>query len=241
VGKTSIGRSIAAATGRKFVRLSLGGVHDEAEVRGHRRTYIGSLPGQIIRGIRQAGTNDPVFMLDEVDKLGAHVRGDPAAALLEVLDPEQNATFRDHYLDVPFDLSRVLFIATANVLDPVPAALRDRMETIELPGYADEEKMHIARRYLIPKQTEENGVQLDTHIQFTDEAVRSVIHGYTHEAGVRTLERRLGSICRKRARELVENGRDCMRVDPDMVRKLLGPPSFKTETQLAERVRSPGV
>ncbi len=256
VGKTSIGRSIAAATGRKFLRLSLGGVHDEAEIRGHRRTYIGSLPGQIIRGLRQVDSNDPVFMLDEVDKLGQHVRGDPAAALLEVLDPEQNATFRDHYLDVPFDLSRVLFIATANVLDPVPAALRDRMETIQLPGYVDEEKLHIARRYLIPKQAVENGIELDHHIRFGDDAIATLINGYTHEAGVRTLERRLGAICRKRARQLVADGGDAMltqpstsigaesealEVTPEVVRKLLGPPNFLIETQLAERVRCPGV
>ena len=256
VGKTSLGRSIARSLGRKFVRISLGGVHDEAEIRGHRRTYIGSLPGQIIRGLRQVDSNDPVFMLDEVDKLGQHVRGDPAAALLEVLDPEQNATFRDHYLDVPFDLSRVLFIATANVLDPVPAALRDRMETIQLPGYVDEEKLHIARRYLIPKQAVENGIELEHHIRFGDDAIATLINGYTHEAGVRTLERRLGAICRKRARQLVADGGDAMltqpstsigaesealEVTPEVVRKLLGPPNFLIETQLAERVRCPGV
>lgn len=241
VGKTSIGKSIAAATGRQFIRLSLGGVHDEAEIRGHRRTYIGSLPGQIIRGLRRANANDPVFMLDEVDKLGQHMRGDPAAALLEVLDPEQNSTFRDNYLDLPFDLSHVLFVATANVLDPVPPALRDRLETIELPGYVDEEKVHIARRYLIPKQTEHNGVALDEHIRFTEDGIRRVIHGYTHEAGVRTLERNLGAICRKHARQLLSHGASLLTVDAPTVRALLGPPRYRVETELAERVQAPGV
>lgn len=241
VGKTSIGKSIAAATGRQFIRLSLGGVHDEAEIRGHRRTYIGSLPGQIIRGLRRANANDPVFMLDEVDKLGQHMRGDPAAALLEVLDPEQNSTFRDNYLDLPFDLSHVLFVATANVLDPVPPALRDRLETIELPGYVDEEKVHIARRYLIPKQAEHNGVALDEHIRFTEDGIRRVIHGYTHEAGVRTLERNLGAICRKHARQLLSRGASLLTVDAPTVRALLGPPRYRVETELAERVQAPGV
>lgn len=241
VGKTSIGKSIAAATGRQFIRLSLGGVHDEAEVRGHRRTYIGSLPGQIIRGLRRANANDPVFMLDEVDKLGQQLRGDPAAALLEVLDPEQNSTFRDNYLDLPFDLSRVLFVATANVLDPVPPALRDRLETIELPGYVDEEKVHIARRYLIPRQAEQNGIVLDEHIRFTDEGISAVIHGYTHEAGVRTLERSLGALCRKHARHLLSQGPSMMTVDASTVRRSLGPPRYRVETELAERVQAPGV
>jgi ATP-dependent Lon protease len=204
VGKTSLGKSIARALGRKFARVSMGGMHDEAEIRGHRRTYIGALPGQIIQALRRAGVNDPVFMLDEVDKLGRDFRGDPASALLEVLDPEQNSTFRDNYLDAPFDLSKVLFITTANVLDPVPDALRDRMEIIPLEGYTEHEKVIIAFRYLIPRQTRENGLDAETDLHFEDESVQFLIRRYTREAGVRSLEREIGAICRKQARRIAE-------------------------------------
>jgi ATP-dependent Lon protease len=203
VGKTSLGRSIARALGRKFQRVSLGGMHDEAEIRGHRRTYIGALPGQIIQSIRRAETNDPVIMLDEVDKLGRDFRGDPASALLETLDPEQNNTFRDNYLDVPFDLSKVLFICTANMLDTVPLPLIDRMEIIPLQGYSEEEKVHIANRYLIPRQIKENGITAE-QIEFPEEAVRHIIRHYTREAGVRKLEQTIGTVCRKQARRVVE-------------------------------------
>jgi ATP-dependent Lon protease len=244
VGKTSLGKSIARALGRKFARISMGGMHDEAEIRGHRRTYIGALPGQIIQALRRAGANDPVFMLDEVDKLGRDFRGDPASALLEVLDPEQNSTFRDNYLDAPFDLSKVLFITTANVLDPVPDALRDRMEIISLEGYTEQEKVIIAFRYLIPRQITENGLDTDGGIQFSDDAVRFLIRRYTREAGVRNLERELGSICRKQARRIAEgrNEKDAkIEVTPQTVEQDLGAPRFRTDTEVAERTRRPGV
>ncbi len=241
VGKTSLGRSIARALGRKFARISMGGMHDEAEIRGHRRTYIGALPGQIIQALRRAAANDPVFMLDEVDKLGRDFRGDPASALLEVLDPEQNFSFRDNYLDVPFDLSKVLFITTANVLDPVPDALRDRMEIISLEGYTEHEKVIIAFRYLIPRQISENGLEADGGIQFSDEAVRLLIRRYTREAGVRNLERELGSICRKQARRIAEGHHDKVEVTPQIVEQDLGAPRFRTDTEVAERTRRPGV
>jgi ATP-dependent Lon protease len=241
VGKTSLGKSIARALGRKFARISMGGMHDEAEIRGHRRTYIGALPGQVIQALRRAGVNDPVFMLDEVDKLGRDFRGDPASALLEVLDPEQNSTFRDNYLDVPFDLSKVLFITTANVLDPVPDALRDRMEIISLEGYTEHEKVVIAFRYLIPRQITENGLDTDGGIVFTDDAVRFVIRRYTREAGVRSLERELGSICRKQARRIAEGRHEKLEVTPQTVEQDLGAPRFRTDTEVAERTRRPGV
>ena len=242
VGKTSLGRSIARAVGRKFARISMGGMHDEAEIRGHRRTYIGALPGQIMQGIRRAGSNDPVFMLDEVDKLGRDFRGDPASALLEVLDPEQNNSFRDNYLDVPFDLSKVLFITTANVLDPVPEALRDRMEIIDLQGYTEQEKAVIAFRYLIPRQTTANGIDPEKDIRFTDESVRFVIRRYTREAGVRNLEREIGTICRKQARRIAEGtAGGAVEVTPEVVEKSLGAPRFRPEAEVAERTRRPGV
>jgi|SRR5579875_1317974 len=241
VGKTSLGKSIARALGRKFVRISLGGMHDEAEIRGHRRTYIGALPGQIIQGIRRAETNDPVCMLDEVDKLGRDFRGDPSAALMEVLDPEQNSTFRDHYLDVPFDLSRVLFIATANWIDPIPEPLRDRMEILELPGYTEDEKIHIAKRFLIPRQCEQNGLKAGEQIEFSDEGLREIIHGYTREAGVRNLEREIATLVRKQARRIAEGKLEKFTVTPEAVREVLGVPKIHVEREVEERVARPGV
>ena len=241
VGKTSLGKSIARSLGRKFVRIALGGMHDEAEIRGHRRTYIGALPGQIIQGVKRAETNDPVMMLDEVDKLGRDFRGDPSSALMEVLDPEQNNSFRDHYLDVPFDLSKVLFIATANWIDPIPEPLRDRMELIELPGYTGEEKLHIAHKYLIPKQASEHGIKVGEQLEFTDEGLRELIHSYTREAGVRNLEREIATITRKQARRIAEGKTEKMVVTPDIVREFLGVPKFRTEKEVAERVKKPGV
>ena len=241
VGKTSLGKSIARALGRKFVRISLGGMHDEAEIRGHRRTYIGALPGQIIQGLKRAETNDPVCMLDEVDKLGRDFRGDPSSALMEVLDPEQNNAFRDHYLDVPFDLSKVLFIATANWMDPVPEPLRDRMEIIELPGYTGEEKLHIAHKYLIPKQATEHGVKIGEQIEFTDQGLQEIIHSFTREAGVRNLEREIATITRKQARRIAEGKMEKMLVTPEVVREFLGVPKFRTEKEVEERVKRPGV
>jgi ATP-dependent Lon protease len=241
VGKTSLGKSIARAMGRKFVRIALGGMHDEAEIRGHRRTYIGALPGQIIQGLKRAEANDPVCMLDEVDKLGRDFRGDPSAALMEVLDPEQNSTFRDHYLDVPFDLSKVIFIATANWMDPIPEPLRDRMEIIELPGYTGEEKIHIANRYLIPKQATEHGLKLGEQIEFTEEGLKEIIHSFTREAGVRNLEREIGTITRKQARRIAEGTTEKMLVTPEIVREFLGVQKFRTEREIDERVKQPGV
>jgi ATP-dependent Lon protease len=240
VGKTSLGRSIARALGRKFQRVSLGGMHDEAEIRGHRRTYIGALPGQIIQSIRRAETNDPVIMLDEVDKLGRDFRGDPASALLETLDPEQNNTFRDNYLDVPFDLSKVLFICTANMLDTVPAPLLDRMEIIPLQGYSEEEKVHIANRYLIPRQIKENGITPE-QIEFPEEAVRHIIRHYTREAGVRKLEQTIGTVCRKEARRVVEGHTEKLVVTREMLKEFLGGIQVRVETEVAERVKRPGV
>ena len=240
VGKTSLGRSVARALGRKFQRISLGGMHDEAELRGHRRTYIGALPGQIIQNLRRAGTNDPVFMLDEIDKLGRDFRGDPASALLEVLDPEQNNTFRDNYLDQPFDLSKVLFICTANMLDTMPAPLLDRMEIIDLQGYTEEEKRHIARRYLVPRQIKENGITVE-NIEFPDEAISYIVRHYTREAGVRKLEQLIGTVCRKQARRIAEGKTEKLVVNKEIIHEFLGGIKVRVDTEIAERTRRPGV
>jgi ATP-dependent Lon protease len=239
VGKTSLAKSIATSLDRKFVRVSLGGMRDEAEIRGHRRTYIGALPGQVIQGLRRAESKNPVFILDEIDKLGMDFRGDPASALLEVLDPEQNNTFRDHYLDVPFDLSEVLFITTANVLDSIHPALRDRMEVLELPGYTEDEKFVIATEHLVGRQVPNHGLSQD-QISFTESALRTIIRGYTREAGVRNLDREIGAVCRKVARRRAEGLEKSVEVTPDVVVEMLGAPKYLDE-EILDRMKNPGV
>src|SRR2546426_5488933 len=236
VGKTSLGKSIARALGRKFVRISLGGVHDEAEIRGHRRTYVGAMPGRIIQSIHQAGTNNPVFMMDEVDKIGADFRGDPSSALLEVLDPEQNFAFRDNYLGVPFDLSNVMFITTANMLDPIQPAFRDRMEIIQLSGYTEEEKVEIAKRHLITKQIAEHGLT-NEQIQFTDEGLRAIINLYTQEAGLRNLEREIAAACRKVAKQVALGEKTTRKIHTDNLDQFLGRPKIFQEELLKREDR----
>jgi ATP-dependent Lon protease len=238
VGKTSLGKSIARALGREFIRMSLGGIRDEAELRGHRRTYIGAMPGRIIQEIRKAGTNNPVFMLDELDKVGQDFRGDPTSALLEVLDPAQNSTFQDHYLSVPFDLSKVMFIATANTIEPVPGPLRDRMEVIQLPGYTEQEKLHIAKRYLVKRQLDENGLTA-SQAKWKDEAIRRIINEYTRESGVRELERQIGTVCRSIAAKIAGGKARSRTVNRKLVREVLGPPQY--EDELAMRTSTSGV
>ena len=238
VGKTSLGRSIAAAMGRKFIRISLGGVRDEAEIRGHRRTYVGALPGRVIQNIKKCGARNPVFMIDEVDKIGIDFRGDPASALLEVLDPEQNFSFSDHYLEVPFDLSAVMFITTANILDPIPPALHDRMEVLDLPGYTEEEKIQIARGYLIPRQIKEHGLTTH-HVRFSKDALEGIIRDYTREAGLRNLEREIATVCRKVAKAVAQGNMRKVSVTRENLRKYLGPIRYFSE--IAERTGEPGV
>ncbi|HET9450030.1 MAG TPA: endopeptidase La, partial [Aggregicoccus sp.] len=238
VGKTSLARSIARATGRKFVRLSLGGVRDEAEIRGHRRTYIGAMPGKLIQSLKKAGSNNPVFLLDEIDKMASDFRGDPSSALLEVLDPEQNHNFNDHYLDMDYDLSKVMFICTANTMHNIPGPLQDRMEVIRIAGYTEPEKLSIARRYLIPKEQEANGLA-DAKIEITDPALKTLINRYTRESGVRSLEREVGAVYRKLARDLLKNGKRDVRVDRKLLMKLLGTPRFRFG--MAEREDQVGI
>lgn len=238
VGKTSLGRSIAKALGRKFVRMSLGGIRDEAEIRGHRRTYIGALPGRIVQGIRKAGSVNPVFMLDEIDKVGMDFRGDPSSALLEVLDPEQNFSFSDHYLEVPVDLSKVLFIATANLADPILPALRDRMEVIEIPGYTEDEKINIAKQFVIPKQLKEHGLE-PRHIRFKDDSIKQIIHDYTREAGLRNLEREIAAVCRSIAKDVAIGKVGKVSVDKNLVPQILGKTRFFSDA--VERIKKPGI